>query len=143
VAAVALDISDLTPFAQIDSAKASAMIEDAIALAARVAPCILRDDFAYESAARAVLRGAILRWNEDGAGAVVQQSAGPFAQSIDNRQQRRGMFWPQEIEQLQDLCKGPENPGIFSYDTVPARTLLSPLDGFGVNYSILDEEFNV
>jgi hypothetical protein len=28
------------------------------------------------------------------------------------------MFWPSEIEQLQDLCKGPEVSGAFSVDTV-------------------------
>lgn len=119
MAAVELSPSDLAPFASIDDAKALAMIEDALALAARVAPCILSEEFAYPAAAKAVLRGAILRWHEAGTGATVQQSAGPFAQSIDTKQQRRGMFWPQEIEQLQDLCKGAETSGAFSIDTAP------------------------
>jgi len=39
--------------------------------------------------------------------------------TLDTRQQRRGMFWPSEIEQLQDLCKGSEVSGAFSIDTVP------------------------
>ncbi len=118
--AVSLQPSDLTPFADINIDKAAAMIDDALAIAARVAPCILDEDFAYESAAKAVLRGAVLRWHEAGTGATVQQSAGPFAQSIDTKQQRRGMFWPAEIEQLQDLCKGVETSGAWSYDTAPA-----------------------
>lgn len=118
MAAVSLDPSDLTPFAKIDNAKATEMIVDAMALAARVAPCILTADFAYAAAAKAILRGAILRWNEAGTGAVVQQSAGPFAQSVDNRQTRRGMFWPSEISELQALCQSSELSGIFSYDTV-------------------------
>lgn len=119
MAAVTLDPSDLVPFALIDDVKAEAMIEDALALAARIAPCILDPLFTYEAAARAILRGAILRWNEAGSGAVSQQSAGPFAQTLDTRTQRRGMFWPSEIEQLQDLCKGPETSGAFSVDTAP------------------------
>jgi hypothetical protein len=139
--AVTLSPSDLDAFASIDPVKANAMIEDALALAERVAPCIVSADFAYPKAAKAILRGAILRWHEAGTGATVQQSAGPFAQSIDTKQQRRSMFWPQEIEQLQDLCKGVEVSGAFSVDTVPATAVLNPLDGFGVNYSILDEEY--
>lgn len=119
MAAVTLQPADLEPFASIDTNKAVAMIEDVLAMAVRVAPCIVSDDFAYAAAARAVLRGAILRWHEAGTGALQTQSAGPFAQSLDNRQQRRGMFWPSEIEQLQDLCKGPETSGAFSVDTAP------------------------
>lgn len=104
MAAVSLEPSDLTPFATIDSAKAQAMIDDALALAARVAPCILDDDFEYAAAAKAILRGAVLRWNDSGSGALQSQTAGPFGQTLDTRQQRKGMFWPTEIEQLQELC---------------------------------------
>lgn len=119
MAAVTLHPSDLTPFASIDPVKAEAMIEDAMALAAEVAPCILTDEFTKVAAARAVLRGAILRWHEAGTGATVQQSAGPFAQSIDTKQQRRSMFWPSEITQLQALCRDSNEPsGAFSVDTV-------------------------
>jgi hypothetical protein len=109
---------DLTPFATIDATKAQAMIDDALALAARVAPCILEDTFTYDAAAKAILRGAILRWNEAGTGAMQQQTAGPYGMTVDTRQQRKGMFWPSEIEQLQDLCKGEETSGAFAIDTV-------------------------
>lgn len=118
MAAVTLVLADLEPFATIPAAKAAAMIEDALAMAERVAPCILEPTFPYEAAAKAILRGAILRWHEAGTGAVQSQTAGPFGQTIDTRQQRRGMFWPSEIEQLQDLCKGPDTSGAFSVDTV-------------------------
>lgn len=104
MAAVSLAPSDLTPFAVIDATKAQAMIDDALALAARVAPCILADTFAYAAAAKAILRGAILRWNDSGSGALQAQTAGPFGQTLDTRQVRKGMFWPSEIEQLQELC---------------------------------------
>ena len=120
MAAVTLTPADLTPFAEIDPARAQAMIDDALALAARVAPCILEDTFGYDAAARAILRGAVLRWNEAGTGAMQSQTAGPFGVQMDTRQQRRGMFWPSEISQLQDLCKGDEMSGAFAVDTVPA-----------------------
>lgn len=120
--AVFLTPADLAPFADIDEARALAMIEDAMALAARVAPCITETDFAYDAAARAIIRGAILRWNEAGTGALQQQQAGPFGQTIDTRQQRRGMFWPSEIEQLQDLCRTATESGAFTVDSVATGT---------------------
>lgn len=122
MAAVTLTPDDLAPFATIEAAKAQAMIDDALALAARVAPCITSADFAHEAAARAILRGAILRWNEAGTGAMQQQTSGPFSHTIDTRQQRRGMFWPSEISQLQELCRDGDPTGqAFSVDTTPAE----------------------
>lgn len=116
--AVTVVLADLEPFATIDAVKAQAMIDDALALAARVAPCILEATFNYDAAAKAVIRGAILRWNDSGSGAATSMQAGPFGQTLDTRQTRRGMFWPAEIEQLQDLCKGLELAGAFNVDTV-------------------------
>lgn len=124
MAAVSLVPADLEPFAEIDEAKALAMIEDALALAARVAPCILAVDFEYEAAARAILRGAILRWNDAGTGGVTSESEslGEYSrsQTFDSRQGqvRRSLFWPSEIEQLQDMCKGELDSGAFAIDTV-------------------------
>lgn len=117
--AVILTPADLAPFANIDPAKAQAMIDDAMALAARVAPCITADDFAFPQAAKAILRGAILRWNDAGTGAVTQTTVGPFGQSIDNRQQRRSLFWPSEITDLESLCvSSSDQSGAFAIDTV-------------------------
>lgn len=99
-----LDVSDLEPFATIEVAKATAMIEDAEAMALLAAPCISAEGFAYGTAVKAILRGAILRWNEAGTGALQSQNAGIFGQTIDTRQERRGMFWPSEIVALQSLC---------------------------------------
>ena len=80
MAAVTLTVDDLIPFApDIEPGKATAMIDDALALAAVVAPCILEDTFTAAGAAKAILRGAVLRWHDAGAGAIVSQSAGPFA----------------------------------------------------------------
>lgn len=116
--AVTVVLSDLSPFATINAVKAQAMIDDALALAARVAPCILEATFTYEAAAKAIIRGAILRWNEAGTGASTSLQAGPFGQTLDTRQTRKGMFWPSEIEQLQELCRGAELVGAFNVDTV-------------------------
>ena len=120
MAAVEFTTDDLMPFADIDEMKAQAMIDDALALAARVAPCILTDDFAYGGAAKAILRGAVLRWNDSGSGALQAESAGPFSQTFDTRQQRRSLFWPSEIEALQGLCQSDsDDAGAFSIDAVP------------------------
>lgn len=96
--------ADLDPFTSIDVTKAEAMIEDAEAMAVLVAPCIAETGFAQTAAVKAILRGVILRWNDGGSGALTQQAAGPFSQSLDTRQERKAMFWPSEIEQLQNLC---------------------------------------
>lgn len=130
--------SDLAPFADIDAVKAAAMIEDAEAMAVLTAPCLpglltapdgetdeartVRE--AKIAALRAILRGALLRWNEAGTGALSsrQETAGPFGQtvSMDTRQTRKAMFWPSEIEQLQGLCASGEKGTAFSIDTVPS-----------------------
>lgn len=99
-----LEPSDLDPFADIPLAKAQAMIEDAESMALLAAPCIADDDFDNAGAVLAILRGAIIRWVDAGSGALQSQTTGPFGQTLDTRQERRGMFWPSEISQLQGLC---------------------------------------
>lgn len=117
-----ITLEDLAPFAEIDEVKAQAMIDDALALAAVAAPCIHDDDFAHEAAAKAIIRGAILRWNEAGTGALSseQVQTGPYGHtvSMDTRTQRRAMFWPSEITELQSLCAGGAG-GAFTVDTTP------------------------
>lgn len=115
---VVLTIDDLTPFAPgIDEAKAAAMIEDALALAARIAPCIEDDDFVYPAAAKAILRGAILRWNDQGSGAAPALGAGVFSMTPQS-QPRRNLFYPSEIAELQALCGGGRGKA-FMIDTTP------------------------
>lgn len=120
--------ADLAPFATIDAAKATEMIADAEAMAALAAPCITDLEFQADpsriAAIKAVLRAALLRWHESGSGAVTQQTAGPFGQTIDTRQTRRGMFWPSEIAQLRDMCAAFTNStagNAFELDTMPAN----------------------
>lgn len=97
---------DLTPFSKIEPAKAMAMIEDAEAQAVLVAPCIndLAIDDPKRAAVKAILRRAVLRWNEAGTGALSSQQTGPYSVSVDTRQPSRGTFWPSEIDQLQKVC---------------------------------------
>lgn len=118
---MALDITvdDLTPFATIDDAKAEAMIEDALAMAELVAPCIVDTEFAYTGAAKAILRGAILRWHDTGSGSATQQVVGPFQQNV-TPQPRKSLFWPSEIEQLQSLCRATQVNRAYEVDLTPA-----------------------
>jgi len=121
-----LSVDDLAPFATIEATKAEAMIEDAEAMAVLAAPCITADTFTNTTAVKAILRGAILRWNEAGTGALSTQQAGPYGMSLDTRQERRGMFWPSELTQLQGLCG--TTAGIYSVslagpDPVPSIDL--------------------
>lgn len=116
--AVEISPADLEPFATIDEVKAQAMIDDALAMARLVAPCIDTAEFEHAGAAKAVIRGAILRWHDSGSGAVSQRTAGPFGETIDTRQTRRSMFWPSEIEQLQKMCQAADSGGAWGYDAL-------------------------
>ena len=118
---------DLAAFANIDEAKATAMIEDAEAMASLAAPCILDDGFIGRpellAALRAILRRAIVRWHDAGNGAVTQFGAGPFQQTVAQGQNMpRNLFWPSEVEQLRDLCaafNNAQSDGAFAVDTAP------------------------
>ena len=121
---------DIENFASISPEKLSDMIEDAIAMASLAAPCIHEEAFLVDktrvSQVRAVLRGAILRWNEAGSGAAAQMASGPFQATMDTRQPRKAMFWPSELSQLRDICSQFKNESkkqkAFSIDTAPVVT---------------------
>ena len=136
MAAVTITPVDLVPFAEIDEAKAEAMIADALAMAAVVAPCIVEEDFAYAAAAKAIIRGAILRWNDSGTGALTQQGAGPFQVSYDNRNPRKSLFWPSEISQLQQLCAESAQLGAYTIDMLGVSSIHADTCAlrFGANY---------
>ena len=127
---VTLTPADLEPFATVDPSKAQAMIDDAMAMARLAAPCLVNDNLTADqaAAARAIIRGAVLRWDDAGAAGLTQrqQTIGPasLGESFDNRQVRKGMFWPSEIQQLVDICRavaGQSREGrAFEVDTMPA-----------------------
>jgi hypothetical protein len=122
-----LEVADLTPFATIEAGKAAAMVADAIAMACLSAPCLV-DDLSLTdvqvAAAKAILRGAVLRWHEAGSasGALSSQTMGPFSMAIDTRMKRRALFWPSEVVELQHIC--PDDSGAFSIDTAPPSPML-------------------
>lgn len=126
--AIDLNPIDLNPFASIDPIKAQAMIDDALAMAAMVAPCIMESTFAYPDAAKAIIRGAILRWNEAGTGATTQQTAGPFSQTV-TQAPRRSMFFPSEINDLTRLCAASR---AFEVNTMP--TGAGAQGTYGIDY---------
>lgn len=112
-----LTTDDLELFASIDDEKAEQMIADVEALAVLAAPCLAETDElsdAQTAAVKAVLRSAVLRWNEAGSGALQAQTVGGISESYDDRQTRRSMFWPTEITQLQDICGGSSGSSAFS-----------------------------
>ena len=67
---------------------------------------------------KSVLRAAILRWNDTGSGGVVQQTAGPFSQTVDNRSNKYGRFWPSELDQLRAVCTAAVGGKAFSLSQV-------------------------
>ena len=103
-AAPLLTPDDLKNFATIAPAKAQEMIDDAIGEAAFHAPCTWNGDFFpahLRGFVKSKLRGAVLRWNEAGTGAVtLRRSTMSYGQTIDTRQPRKGMFFQAEIDQL-------------------------------------------
>lgn len=121
-----IEPEDLAPFAEIPEAKALAMIADALAMARLAAPCISEAGFAYADAALAIIRGAILRWNDAGTGVktTASETVGPFGYSESYLQpQRRALFWPSEIDQLKKLCANSNAGKAFSYDTAGTTTV--------------------
>lgn len=112
---------DLKNFATIAPAKAQEMIDDAIGEAAFHAPCILKPDFPahLRGFVKSKLRGAVLRWNEAGTGAVTTQQTMSYGQTVDTRQPRKGMFFQAEIDQLKQLCRADDEGGAFNIDLFP------------------------
>ena len=119
------DLQAINP--DIDTAKAGAMIQDAVAQATLVAPCLADDTSLTDlqvAQFKAVLRAAVIRWDDAGSGAVLteQVTAGPFAQSqtVDSSRLRKGLFWPSELDLLQKICGTGRKAG--TVDVTPAQT---------------------
>lgn len=111
--------ADLAHFATIPTAKAEAMIEDALNGRGRRAVHHGRRVRA-PAAAKAIVRGATLRWHEAGRGAVVSQTTMSYGQTIDTRQPRKAMFFPSEIDTLKQLCRpADDDGGAFAIDLFP------------------------
>ena len=114
--------ADLVPFApDLGPEQAEAMIGDATALAYLLAPCLpkLTDGDPRLDAAKAIVRGAVLRWHTSGNGQTTtdQQTGGPFTMTATT-QARTSMFWKSEETKLRGLCGGGK---AFALDTIPER----------------------
>ncbi|MGW0038412.1 hypothetical protein [Gordonia sp. NPDC003376] len=102
-----IQFSDLSPFDDdLTADQAEPMIRSAWARAISVAPCLgtAYDDLTdvQKEIVKDVLRGAILRWAERGAGAVTQRNAGDYGETLKGG--NGGLFQPGEIRDLQDVC---------------------------------------
>lgn len=114
-----IEVEDVMLFNQDeDEDVVEAMISDAEALATAQVPELLSltDERGLKSI-KAILRQAINRWIEAGSGAVVTESAGPFAQTLDTRALRRGTFFNAEIQQMATIAGRKKKTGkAFSID---------------------------
>lgn len=98
----------------------SLWLDGANARAVRVAPCLSEsEDRGALAEARLILVGVVKRWSEAGAGAIQQQTAGPFSMGVDTRQRGGFSLWPSEITALQEICSAPTQRQAFSIDTAP------------------------
>src|SRR5699024_11590304 len=118
-----IERGDLTVFApDMSSDVAEAMIEDAEAEAMLAAPCLQDQEELTDlqiDQVKAILRGAILRKHEAGAGGSTQLSAGPFSQTITSAA-TRALFFRSELRKLRGICK---SGGAFMIDLMPKQDI--------------------
>ena len=107
-------------------------IEDAEAMARLAAPCLSSISLDIDQAAtvKAILRGALMRWKDQGTGVKtsVTKQAGAFqlSETTDNRswtQTKGGIFTADELDDLRKLCSPAANATSGTASTVA----LSPL----------------
>lgn len=117
---------DLAPFATIADAKAAAMIADAEAKALLAAPNLADPDLTGQQIdqVRAILRDAILRWNDRGSGALTQTAVGQVSVSTDTRYSSRNLFTDDEVNSLRAITATGDGGGggAFSVDLAQAQT---------------------
>lgn len=83
-----LQPADLAPYANIPADKAAALIEDAEVFAIMAAPPLANPGSlttGQRAAVRTILRRAVVREADSGTRAKVQETAGPFAYTMDTR----------------------------------------------------------
>lgn len=97
---------------------------------ARVAPTVEQ-----LNEARLILIGAVKRWVDAGSGAISQQSAGPYAISVDTRQRSSGFnFWPSEIAELQGICSAGTNSSGGAFSITPSSSCSVHLPWCALNF---------
>lgn len=115
-----LEPADIRPFVKVpellSDEKAQHMIDSAESRARLLAPCLadLTDDPRVRSdltedqvnVVRDILSTAIVRWADGGRGVVQTEAKGEYSQTIGGVRRGEGLFRPNEIRELQDICKG-------------------------------------
>lgn len=106
-----LEPGDLSPLTKASCEQLAIIIDDLEAAAVFAAPCLANPAGLSETqtgAVRALLRSAAMRWVDRVMGTDRQLVAGPFsAGSVPgSSEQRRTLWWPSEIQQLQAICSG-------------------------------------
>lgn len=128
--------ADLAPFADIAPALAAAMIDDAVALAWLHAPGLelIAQEEPRWAMAKAIVRGAVLRWHTAGDDGLTSHSVtdGPFSEQ-QSFAPRRGMYYPSEIAQLKQLVRGAEEGKAFTVSLTGTADAPAP-DWFGFNH---------
>jgi hypothetical protein len=113
VPAVVIEFSDVRRrLPKIHEDKANDLIVSTLAFAKFIAPCIASSDFAYGDAARAILLNAIERQASNAPGVVREsKTIGGAMISKEIDRNARGIFTPQEVQQLQSMCPAsPDTP---------------------------------
>ncbi|UJQ86177.1 head-to-tail adaptor [Gordonia phage GiKK] len=100
----------------LEDAKAQYMIDTAMSRARLLAPCLAEDysegDALTEdelNVIRDTIMDAIVRWVDGARGIVQTEAKGEYSQTI--RQNTLGLFRPNEIRELQSICKGAKSRG--------------------------------
>ncbi|QCW22014.1 head-to-tail adaptor [Gordonia phage Yakult] len=100
----------------LDDETAQDMIDTAMARARLLAPC-LADDYDGDPltadelvVVRDVLRDAVVRWADGGRGIVAAQAKGEYSETLRNTN-TLGLFRPNDIRELQNVCKDARKRG--------------------------------
>lgn len=121
-----LTVSDLSPFGDIPTAKAEALIDDAETFAVQAAPCLSDPSSLTEQQrklVRTVLRRAVLREADSATGAKTQETAGIYSYTVDTRRAASASFLlPEEEDILRGICGGDAHSTAFSIDMNPRST---------------------
>lgn len=111
--------ADLQAFTEsLSDETATKMINAVWSRAIKIAPCLKEEDLPEEDMdyAKSILLGILLRWDEQGAGGRASRSAGDFAESYTGG----GLIRPEEISDLQKVCRGFRASRAFTASTAPS-----------------------
>jgi len=139
--ATIISVTDL-PAALQSSELIDVMVAAANAKASRVAPCLTWDGTVTDqpaptadqlAEAKLVLIGMVKRWTETGAGALQQQTAGPFGMTVDTRQRTGYNPWPSEIEALQEICADGTTTSSGAFSITPTGSTVTHMPWCAIN----------